>query len=203
MCGKCAHTATSAVLDNRPRKLHGIFIQQNLIRSRHPNAQEAFYHHRYIMKILDLINKYNIEVVKQGNLYVAFCPFHRDENRPNFTIYPTTDSYFCYTCSIGGDAISFISRIENISREEASLRLYSDLSYLLEKLNKTPEPLPYNDTVALQVSHLFRRALYARPEKLEEIKIVMQDVDRKLVKSLTHEDAINLVADVNKKLNAV
>lgn len=153
------------------------------------------------MKILDLINKYGIELTKQGNIHVGFCPFHRDENRPNFTVYPATDSYFCYTCSMGGDAISFLSKIENISREQATHKLYSDLSYLIEKLNKQPEEVPYNDSVSLQVASFFRHYLFIHPERLEAVKKLMEEVDMKLSRNVSRQDAISIVASVGESLN--
>lgn len=155
------------------------------------------------MKILDLITRYNIEVIKQGNLYVAFCPFHRDENRPNFTVYPATDSYFCYTCSKGGDAIAFLANIENISREQATFKLYSNLSYLIDKLNKEPEEPAYNDAVAIQVAPHFRTYLYNNPTKLSAVKKIMEDVDKKLSQNLSRKEAIDVVANVSERLNNV
>lgn len=153
------------------------------------------------MTILDLLNKYGIELTKQGSLFVAFCPFHRDENRPNFTVYPATDSYFCYTCSKGGDAIAFLAAMENITREQASFRMYSDLSFLLDKLNKTPEEAAYNDTVALQVANHFRSFLFEKPSLLSDVKNIMKDVDLRLSKPVSRQDAINIVLDVSTRLN--
>lgn len=40
------------------------------------------------------------------NHKVYFCPFHNDNNTPNFTVYPD-GGYKCYACEESGDVISF------------------------------------------------------------------------------------------------
>ena len=41
-----------------------------------------------------------------GDKWVARCPLPRHEDRsPSFTVYPETDSFFCFGCLVGGDVI--------------------------------------------------------------------------------------------------
>src|SRR5208283_1857584 len=134
------------------------------------------------MNILDLMDKYDLELTQQGDLFVTFCPFHRDENRPNFTVYPKTDSYFCYTCGEGGNAIHFFSRMENITYEQARQKLFSDVSYLLERLNKPPEEKYYNEMANLQISKIIHIFLTGHKELLSQVKEIMKEVDDKLVR---------------------
>lgn len=49
------------------------------------------------------------------------CPLH-NERTWSFKIYKETNSWFCYWCSRWGNAINFISEIENISTKEAFKR---------------------------------------------------------------------------------
>lgn len=156
------------------------------------------------MTILDLMAKYNIELTKQGDLYVGFCVFHKDENRPNFTVYEKTDSWFCYTCSDGGDPIKFLSRIENISRQEATVRFYSDLSSLVKKINKVPEPTPYNEIINLQMSKLCRELLYEKPQALDKVLEVTQKMDEQLSQSnIGRQKAATLVAEITSLLGTI
>lgn len=155
------------------------------------------------MKILELVEKYGLDVTKQGNLYVAYCPFHKDEHRPNFTVYTETDSYYCYTCSKGGDAIDFFARMEKIPYSQAKHRLYNDLSSLRNKINKIRTLPSFNDTVNLQTSKLLRLAIYAQPNRLGEIMKVMQYVDTTLIRDITQDEAISLVSEVSSRLNAI
>jgi len=155
------------------------------------------------MKILELAEKYGLETTKQGNLFIAYCPFHRDEHRPNFTIYKDTDSYYCYTCSRGGDAVDFYARMEKISYAQAQYKLYSDLQTLRDKINRVAQPAPYNSTLNLQLSSQFRECLYAHPDQLEEVMKIMRQVDQRLIQDINQEEAVNLVAEVTNKLSCI
>lgn len=155
------------------------------------------------MNILEIMEKYGLELTKQGDLYVTFCPFHRDENRPNFTVYEKTDSWFCYTCSEGGDPIKFLAKMENISRAEATQRMYSDLQYLIDKINKVPEEAPYNDTIAIQAAKKFRTFLYEHPERLSQVKTIMKDFDNQLGRNLDRVTSIELVDRITTLLNTL
>ena len=150
--------------------------------------------------IVELVEKYNIELQKQGDLYVGFCPFHRDETRPNFTVYPKTNSYFCYTCSKGGDAVDFFARMEKISRAQAQQKLNSDLSSLIAQLNAVPEEANYNNVTSLQISKLIHDFLVTHPQLLGRVIDVMHDVDDRLVKGVNQQQAIELVNDVTSRL---
>lgn len=156
-----------------------------------------------IMTIVELAEKYNLDLTKQGSLFVTYCPFHKDENRPNFTIYPQTDSYFCYTCSKGGNTVDFYARMEGISYTQAQHKLYSDLQSLRDKINKVHKEATYNETVNLQVSKIFRDFLYLNPDKIDTIMLLMQVIDTRLLRDVCQDDAIALVQEVNSRLNSI
>ncbi|MEG1305013.1 MAG: CHC2 zinc finger domain-containing protein, partial [Oscillospiraceae bacterium] len=59
-----------------------------------------------------------ISLKRKGRLYGALCPFH-NEKTPSFTVYPDTQSYYCFGCGAGGDIISFVMRHENLEYIEA------------------------------------------------------------------------------------
>lgn len=48
----------------------------------------------------------------------GLCPFH-DEKTPSFHVRPHVNRWHCFGCGEGGDAISFIERIEHVSFVEA------------------------------------------------------------------------------------
>ena len=73
--------------------------------------------------IADVIGRYGIALRPSGRCLVGRCPFHADGGRPNLTIYPASDSFFCYRCGAGGDAITFVERIEAIGFRAAVARL--------------------------------------------------------------------------------
>ncbi|PPK94110.1 DNA primase [Kineococcus xinjiangensis] len=52
----------------------------------------------------------------------GLCPFH-DERSPSFNVRPQVGYWHCFGCGEGGDAISFLQRIESLSFVEAVERL--------------------------------------------------------------------------------
>ena len=67
--------------------------------------------------IEDIVSSY-VTLKKRGSTYVGLCPFH-NEITPSFTVYPETQSFYCFGCSSGGDAVGFIKRIENLDYIDA------------------------------------------------------------------------------------
>jgi len=59
-----------------------------------------------------------VNLIRRGRTYVCNCPFH-SEKTPSCTIYPEQQSFYCYGCGAGGDVITFIRRIENLSFMES------------------------------------------------------------------------------------
>lgn len=62
--------------------------------------------------IVDVISGY-VNLKRAGSNYNGLCPFH-NEKTPSFTVFPATQSYYCFGCSEGGDAISFVMKSENL-----------------------------------------------------------------------------------------
>ena len=54
-----------------------------------------------------------VRLRKQGGRFVGLCPFHQ-ENTPSFGISPDRGTFKCFGCGEGGDAISFVEKIENV-----------------------------------------------------------------------------------------
>lgn len=61
--------------------------------------------------IEDVISTY-VTLKRRGATLVGLCPFH-NEKTPSFTVYPATQSFYCFGCGAGGDAITFLKKIEN------------------------------------------------------------------------------------------
>jgi DNA primase len=57
---------------------------------------------------------YRLGLRPVGRALVGLCPFHDDRHRPNFHLYPDTDSWYCYACDRGGDVIDFVCAIEHV-----------------------------------------------------------------------------------------
>ena len=67
--------------------------------------------------IQSVVSSY-VNLRRSGRNMVGLCPFH-NEKTPSFMIYPESDSFYCFGCGAGGDAITFIRRMENLDYMEA------------------------------------------------------------------------------------
>lgn len=81
-----------------------------------------------------------VQLKRRGKNLVGLCPFH-NEKTPSFTVYPESQSYYCFGCGAGGEVISFIRRAENLDFTEA-------VRYLCEKASMTMPADGYDDSIA-------------------------------------------------------
>lgn len=62
--------------------------------------------------IEEVVSSY-VSVKRRGRNLVGLCPFH-SEKTPSFTVYPDSQSFYCFGCGAGGDVITFTKKIENL-----------------------------------------------------------------------------------------
>jgi DNA primase len=56
-----------------------------------------------------------------GERWVARCPLPQHEDRsPSFTVYPETDSFFCFGCLVGGDVIELARHAWDYDKAEVA-----------------------------------------------------------------------------------
>ena len=67
--------------------------------------------------IVDVISQY-ISLKRSGRNYFGLCPFH-NEKSPSFSVSPDKQIFYFFVCRVGGNVISFISKIEGIGFKEA------------------------------------------------------------------------------------
>ena len=67
--------------------------------------------------IEEIVGHY-VTLKRAGSNYSGLCPFH-SEKSPSFTVFPASQSFYCFGCGAGGDVITFIRREENLDYVEA------------------------------------------------------------------------------------
>ena len=71
--------------------------------------------------IQSLIGGY-VSLKRAGSILKGLCPFH-SEKSPSFMVYPADNSFYCFGCGVGGDAITFIKKKENLDYPDAIVYL--------------------------------------------------------------------------------
>ena len=69
------------------------------------------------IRLYEVVGEY-LELRASGSRLVGHCPFHDDRN-PSFTVYPDTDTYYCFGCEAHGDLVKFVADKENLGFNDA------------------------------------------------------------------------------------
>ena len=89
--------------------------------------------------IESIISSY-VNIKRAGRISKGLCPFH-GEKTPSFTVYPDTQSYYCFGCGSGGDVVTFIKNIENLDYLDA-------VKFLADRVGMdVPEENSYDNTL--------------------------------------------------------
>jgi hypothetical protein len=155
--------------------------------------------------ILEIITEYGLEVVKEGEILRALCPFHNDSGRPNFTVYKDTDSWFCFACNFGGDAIDFVSKFEGISKRQAMSKLRGNVDEFAEFMEMAdgldvPDESVKNNECDFSVSYMVRQAMQQYPNRIPEVFKFLKEFDVRLQEPITLEQEQEILNEVKQKL---
>lgn len=162
-------------------------------------------------EIREVVESYGVEVRPEGAILRALCPFHGDTGRPNLTLYPETNSWFCYACSDGGDIFKFISKIEGISYYEAKQKegVNEDKFEISEEKSIeaqiASESMPaqyevFNDILNESLSPDFRQILYTNPSTLEKVLVLMKEFDQKMQEPVFYDKMVEIKKSLRQEL---
>ena len=63
--------------------------------------------------IIDIVSQY-VKLDKKGKYFFGLCPFH-NEKTASFSVTPSKQIFYCYSCGKGGNVIQFIMNVEGLS----------------------------------------------------------------------------------------
>lgn len=84
----------------------------------HPDTIEQV---RQRADIVDVVSEH-VVLRKLGKDFTGLCPFH-DDKSPSFTVSPSKQFYYCFSCGAGGNAIKFLMEFGKHSFSEVVLDL--------------------------------------------------------------------------------
>jgi DNA primase len=87
--------------------------------------------------ILEVVSDY-VSLRKSGANFQGLCPFH-GEKTPSFNVNPARGIFHCFGCGLGGNAFSFIMKIEGLTFPEAVKFLAKRVGVVIEERPPTPQ----------------------------------------------------------------
>lgn len=72
----------------------------------------------------DIVEFYGFILNRQ---HMISCPFHT-EKTPSLHIYDDTNSFYCHGCQIGGDSVTFVSKLYQLTPYAAAKKINDDMA---------------------------------------------------------------------------
>ena len=81
---------------------------------------------------LTTIMSTRMKLFQKGHNFIGLCPFHNDKSLGSFVATETKNIWKCFSCGVGGDAIKFVSLLDNINYVEAAFKLALEYNLITE-----------------------------------------------------------------------
>jgi DNA primase len=75
--------------------------------------------------IVDLVSRH-VTLKQAGRSYKGLCPFH-NEKTPSFNVNPDREAFYCFGCQEGGNALTFLMKVEGLTFPEAARALAAEV----------------------------------------------------------------------------
>ncbi len=69
------------------------------------------------ISIVEVVSEY-VQLRRSGGNFLGLCPFH-GEKTPSFNVNPAREIFHCFGCGAGGNAFSFVMKMEGLSFPES------------------------------------------------------------------------------------
>lgn len=88
------------------------------------------------LSIVEVVSDY-VPLRRAGGNFLGLCPFHA-EKTPSFNVNPAREIFHCFGCGAGGNAFSFVMKIEGVSFPEAVKLLAGKAGIEIDERQLTP-----------------------------------------------------------------
>lgn len=102
-------------------------------------SEEIINEVRQLNDIVDVISQY-MQLKRSGRNFFGLCPFH-NEKSPSFSVSPDKQIFHCFGCGVGGNVITFVSKIEGLNFIETVQMLAERANIQLPTLENSGDSL--------------------------------------------------------------
>lgn len=117
--------------------------------------------------IVALIESKGVALSRAGSRYKGLCPVH-SERSPSFNVNPDSQTYHCFGCGVGGDAIAFVQEVDGFNFTGAVEHLADLAGITVENTQgEDPDYLRKKDYLRCvgEAAHFFRTLFANLPEE--------------------------------------
>ena len=149
--------------------------------------------------IIEVIQECGLDIKEDGSVLRTFCPFHDDRTKPNLTIYPKTDSYYCFACGESGDPAKFLSQVEGIpigiaiKKVQGQFVDMTELQEMVDGLSVPDDELTYNTELNILISRKVKECLQRCPSGSSELLEFLKAFDTKLLTPITYDEMQKII----------
>jgi DNA primase len=111
--------------------------------------------------LVELVGR-TVSLKRAGRSYKGLCPFH-GEKTPSFHVNPDKGTYYCFGCQEGGDAFSFLIKVENLTFAEAVRSLARDCGIEIPETGGGEAGASEAAYAANEIAQAAYRAAFAEP----------------------------------------
>lgn len=104
------------------------------------------------LDIVEIISANGVNLRRTGRSYVGFCPFHPNSRTPAFTVYPDTQSFYCFGCHASGTVFDFVMRKQGIDFRDALEQLAARAGVQLTERNEEERQIDQQRTRLLEIN---------------------------------------------------
>jgi DNA primase len=108
------------------------------------------------LDIVDIVGE-KVALRKTGRAYTGFCPFHHNTRTPAFTVYPDTQTFYCFGCQASGTVFDFVMRTQGIEFRDALQQLAKQAGVELRERTDEEQQQDHQRTRLLEITTLAAR----------------------------------------------
>lgn len=109
--------------------------------------------------VVDVISEY-VQLTKRGRNWFGLCPFHNEQS-PSFSVSQDKQIFHCFGCGAGGNSITFVMDIDNLSFQEALGKLGSRVGIEIDIEPQTGETSAVSkEETRMKEAHTFAMNYY-------------------------------------------
>lgn len=108
------------------------------------------------LDIVEIIGQH-VQLRRTGKAYLGFCPFHSNTRTPAFTVYPDSQSFYCFGCHASGTIFDFVMRQQGLDFRDALQQLADRAGVQLRERTPEEQHIDQKRTRLLEIAALAAR----------------------------------------------